>query len=787
MDAEWSWARSEMRRRRRANLGLVALIALSGAVALTTAAGARRTESAFDRFIERSDTADVQVQYSTDEDIDDEVLTAFREHPDVAAAAPVHFTVAFSDLTGYDLLILSGADPAQFRDVDRPRLLEGRRPDPEAAEEVLLTPFLRDILHARVGDTVTLGTFGVEQFGDEAFDEAPSGPVLELQVVGIGTLPYDAADETFGAALATPAFYEKYALEAGGFGPTIEVRTRPGADAQAVAEQVTGQFSFDELFFTPVSVLSSSVEDSTNALVVGLWAFTAVAGLAFVVACTQAIRRRLEATDADQPTLRAIGLDRIQRSTATIMTVAPSILAGALLAALLAIPLSATMPIGSARRAEPSSGIDIDAAALAMGAAILALVLLAAAGWASSRVSARRAGPEGSRASWLSRATPAQALRAQLRPPAHVGVTMALDPTSQRGTVPVRSAFLGAALGAAGLVAVLTFGASLDALVEEPARTGWNWSLRIDVADEQPLDDVRTIPGVTDIGRIRWRQVVADGEPATGHAISSELGNPSLSVVRGRMPGADGEVAVGPELADRSGLDLGDALTFDLPDGGTESKVVVGEVLLPTFDEDGAFNDGIALTPRALDALAFSEGEDAVVVSFDEGVSEAEAQDRVTAVLPESLSVYSYPTLPTDVANLNGVRSLPRALGAFLALLGLAAVGHAVATSVQRRRRELGTIRSFGFMARDVRRSVAAQSTTLMLGGLALGIPLGVVVGRTAWRVVAEGIGVGGTPTVPVAALVALIPLAIVAGWLIAWYPGHVAGRGVALDALSSE
>jgi ABC-type lipoprotein release transport system permease subunit len=787
MDAIWAWARSELRRRRRANLALSALIALSGAVALTTAAGARRTESAFDRFIEDSDTASVQVQYGTDEDIDDEVLAAFQDHPDVVTAAPIQFTIAFSDVTEYDLLVLSGPDPAEFRDVDRPRLLDGRRPDPSSAEEVLFTPFLRDIVHAEVGDTVSLGTFTAEQFDNESFSEPPAGPVLDLEVVGIGTLPYDAADEAFGAALATPAFYETYATQAGGFGPSIEVLTRPGVDAEAVAEEIMSQFEVEEVFFTPVSDLSASTEDGTSVLVAGLWVFTAVAALAFVVASSQAIRRRIEATDADQPTLRAVGLDGPERTLAMMLTVAPVILAGAALAALLAIPVSATMPIGSARRAEPNPGIAIDATALLIGAALLAVVLLVSSAWAAWRVSAQRTRPETGGSAWISRTAPARALRSTLRPPAHLGLTMALDPTSQRGTVPVRSAFIGAAFGAAGLVAVLTFGASLDALVEEPARTGWNWSLSLDLVDDKQLDDVRTIRGVQDIGRIIQRQVLADGEPTPGAAVASEQGSPSLTVVRGRIPGADGEAAIGPELGSREDLGIGDTITLTGPEGEEVPKVIVGEVLFPTFDDDSTFNDGVALTPTALAAVARSDGSEAVIVRFEDEVSDAEAAKRVTAVLPDALSVYSYPTLPTDVANLNGVRSLPRALGLFIGLLGLAAIGHAVATSVQRRRREFGTVRSFGFLAREVRRAVGAQATSLGIGGLVIGVPLGLVIGRTAWRIVATGMGVAGSPTVPLAALVVLVPATVAAALLVAWYPGRTAGRGVALDALRAE
>jgi len=363
---------------------------------------------------------------------------------------------------------------------------------------------------------------------------------------------------------------------------------------------------------------------------------------------------------------------------------------------------------------------------------------------------------------------------------------MALDPDSQRGRVPVRSAFLGAVLGVTGLVGVLTFGAGLDALVEEPVRSGWNWTLRID-PDEEELEAVAALDGVEDVGRLMQRQVEVAGEQVSGNAVSSVKGTPSFTVVQGRMPTTDDEVALGPELANRAGVNIGDQITMADADGEQLAKVVVGEALFPTFDEDVAFNDGVALTVPALEAVANSDGDETVVVTFADGVSEAEAAERVSSVAPEAVSVYSFSSLPTDVANLNDVRPLPRALATFLALLGLAAVGHALTTSVQRRRRELGTVRSLGFVGRDVRRAVTTQSTTLVIGGLLLGVPLGVVIGRTVWRAVANGLGVVNTPTVPVPLLAAVVLAAILAGFVVAWYPARMARRGVALDALRAE
>jgi hypothetical protein len=788
VDGIWAWARTELRRRRRANVALVLLIAVSGAVVLTTAAGARRTDSAFERFMESSNTADVQVQYSTEADIDQDVEDAFREHPDVEAVAPLYFTFGSNEASDYDLLVVSGPDPALFRDIDRPRVLAGRTPDPAADDEVLINPFVQDDLGAEVGERIEIGTVDPATDFDDPDGEFIPGPTAEVEVVGVGTLPYDAADDSFGIIVATPAFYDQYAGRAMGFGPSLDVTVRDGVDAESLAEEVTAPFTFDELFFSPAEDLEATVDDGTRALVVGLWAFTGVAAVAFLVACAQATRRRLEGTGEDQLALRAVGLGRADRALAATLTVVPTVALGCALAALLAIPASVLMPIGAPGRAEPDPGIQIDLAALGGGALLLAVVLLLAALWASARIVNARGTAAGRGSALVARATPAQLVRAQLGPVENLGVTMALDPDSRLGRVPVRSGFLGAVLATAGLAGVLTFGAGLDALVEEPARSGWNWTLRIDPFDDE-VEAVASLEGLQQMGHLYQRQLVIEGDAVPGSALSSVKGSPSFTVVEGRMPTADEEVALGPALADSIGRDIGDRVTLTGPDGEETGKVVVGLALLPTFDDDVSFNEGVAVTLPELDRLAHSDGEDndTMLVTFADGISEAEAADRVSSVAPEAVSVYSYPVLPTDVANLDDVRPLPRALAVFLALLGLAAVAHALATSVQRRRRELGTVRSLGFLAGQVQRAVTVQSATMVVVGLVAGLPVGIVIGRTVWRSVAQGLGVVATPSVPAGPLVAVIPAAIVAGVLVAWYPGRMARRGVALDALRAE
>jgi len=61
--------------------------------------------------------------------------------------------------------------------------------------------------------------------------------------------------------------------------------------------------------------------------------------------------------------------------------------------------------------------------------------------------------------------------------------------------------------------------------------------------------------------------------------------------------------------------------------------------------------------------------------------------------------------------------------------------------------------------------------------GLAFGIPLGVALGRTLWRVVADLTPLQYVPPVAFWALVLIVPLALVSANLLAAFPGQRAAR----------
>ena len=107
------------------------------------------------------------------------------------------------------------------------------------------------------------------------------------------------------------------------------------------------------------------------------------------------------------------------------------------------------------------------------------------------------------------------------------------------------------------------------------------------------------------------------------------------------------------------------------------------------------------------------------------------------------------PQRPGAIVDLDQVRNVPLWLATLAGLGAVLAVGNLVASEAARRRRDFALLKSIGFSRRDVRRAVRWHATTVAVVTVAVAVPLGVVVGRVAWRFVAHTIGVSPVPTTP--------------------------------------
>jgi len=153
---------------------------------------------------------------------------------------------------------------------------------------------------------------------------------------------------------------------------------------------------------------------------------------------------------------------------------------------------------------------------------------------------------------------------------------------------------------------------------------------------------------------------------------------------------------------------------------------------------------------------------------------------------PGSVSIYSRPRPPYDIANLGQLDVLPPFLAVFVAVLGLAALSHALVTAVRRRAPHLATLRALGMRPFQVRACIAWQATVVAATGLVLGLPLGLAIGRSSWSLIADRLGVANDALIPVT-LAIIVPAALAAANALAWLPGRRAARLRPAQVLRAE
>jgi hypothetical protein len=384
----------------------------------------------------------------------------------------------------------------------------------------------------------------------------------------------------------------------------------------------------------------------------------------------------------------------------------------------------------------------------------------------------------------------AQALGVGAAPVVTVGLQMALE--SGRGSrgVPLRSAIFGVVFGTAGVLAALIFGASLDHLAATPARYGWTWDFAAVPDDRGVLAPGSALLQDSDLTAVVEAETTAvriDGKATEAWAFSALRGQFRPEIVSGRSPVGPDEVALGAATLSDLHRRIGDTVHADGPEGGHDYRIV-GRTVFARFDTPQPLATGALFVGTNLEPLLGpNEANSAtgyVVGRFAAGVQRVAAMHRL-ATMPGLEHPFNT-TVPVEVTNLRQVVWMPVALAALLATLALLSVGHALVTSVRRRDHELAVLKSLGFDGRQVRIAIGCQATTLVVLGLIVGIPGGLVAGNLIWRLVVDGLGTSSRTTIPMLAVVLAIVVAVVAVNLVAVLPARTAARMKPAVALRS-
>ena len=366
--------------------------------------------------------------------------------------------------------------------------------------------------------------------------------------------------------------------------------------------------------------------------------------------------------------------------------------------------------------------------------------------------------------------------RTGLRAEANVGVRFAL---SRDGRDRLSSSATIAALcvATAALVGTLVFGSSLGRLVEDSARYGYNYGYVAGAPTGGPLgsaiiDAARTAPGVAGAMALSQASASIRGDDIDLVGVEPLRGGLLPVVLAGRFPASPDEVASGELTARSLHVHVGDDVAFDGADGGPVTYHVVGFVVLPSvsFGEGGGrgaamISSGLQrMSPGAQpeqlalrlepgiapDAVALGQGRDAV----DRADTAARGRERV----PCPLGAHDHRGRGRP-ARVRGPPPRPPLIGPSACRLDIAVL------------RALGADRPW------ITRVVHIQASVLGLIALVIGVPVGIVAGRAAYRAFADRLGLVATPSMPIAVVGSLAIAVLVLANLSAAVPARRAAR----------
>ncbi len=817
-------ARAELRRHWRGTVGLALLIGLVGTVVLGSWAGARRTESAYSEYLAVTHAADFLISTNSSGSAQSVEFYHRVEHlPGVARAGIVAGPLLVSETGGKPdadvatvVQTLASEDGRAGYSVAGFRLSAGRMPRPDQPFEALANRTLALRRHLQVGSRFTMYRTPPTSNGDLGSDPAPRHLIPEtFTITGIGV----SSDEVVPVApndggptlLVTPAYNRKYDRGINVNFDGVFVRLTSGAshpafvaDVEKAARTSPAGSDLDGIFVADLGSHEARVERAIHPEALALTLFAALVALGALLAIGQVIARDVALASRDDRVLVAMGFDRRQLISVPLVRFAVPVVIGAFLAVVGAILASPLMPIGPARVAEPNPGMSFDPTVAVIGFGIIVLTLLAVALWAAWRTTRTIGlGASGSRDFTRPPSRIVEFLaRAGLRPPAVAGLRMALEKGRGRSAVPIRGAITGMILAVAAIIGVSIFSANLSRLISTPSLYGDTWSFAVDnqfnaVSRQGVLHILHNVPGIQSAaGGTYGDDTTLNGQAVPTIGIDPLVGSVLPTIVHGRAPRGPSEVALGATTMRQLNVGIGNSVVLG-SQGTRHTLKVVGQVVLPSLGR-GSFTptdlgEG-AVTVASLVAQppAGSGWYNFVLLRYARTANPIVTTSRLSRLVHQkgcpgdACLLSAARVLPTDINSYDKVRSAPIVLVVILALLGISMMGHALISSVRRRRKDLAVLLTLGFLKREVAYVVAWQASVVAAIAAVIGIPLGVVFGRSLWSLFADQIGV--PPSVALSpSLLLAIPILIVLANAIALVPALSAARTRPASALRSE
>jgi hypothetical protein len=821
--ALYYWRATRIRSRRR--VVVIALICgLLGTVALGALAGARRTDSAYGRYLASINSSDVFVN------VPGPILASVRqiERLPVVLSAGVWLGLAANPVVhgrvddSFTTDAVTGSLDGEYFRQDRVTVVAGRLPRPRSTDEIALTPGLARLFGTGVGGRVT---YQFTRLNLRTGTEAPAGDST-FTVTAIVDPPLVLVDQfdNVNSALLPPGATARYLDREFGFG-WVGVRLRGGtAGIPTLQRELAGpEDTMDRAIGAPagtftfnlrrLDIIHHQVQQAIEPQAVALAIFGALAVLALLVLVGQGLAQSLNVTSAGVPPMRAAGATRAQIALAVSLDGVIAVAGGMAVAVAGAVLVSPLAPVGPVRAFDPARGFQADPLVLAGGGSVLAvllLALLAVLAWRSARPAP---GPPTDRPSSIARAAAAVGLPVI----AVVGIRAALERGAGRRRAPVLATLTGSAVAVLAVVLAAVFGASLNGLVTHPVRYGWNWTLLMDTDggySSWPAAQMEKLvggqPGVTGWSTFAFTQVPIDNteEPVLG--LTRYQGSVQPPTTSGHLLSGPRQIELGTVTLRALGKHVGD--TVVVGSGRLRRTLtIVGTVTLPSLGlgeaDHVSLGRGAMLPEGTLLALqglppGLTAQEEQQITVADPAFPSAVAIDMAHGTDPAPLAAriadagpgddpggtYAQPrVLGAAIVNASQMGGQPLALALALAAGAVLSLAVALLASVRQRRRQLALLKALGLTRRQVRGVIAWQASTILLVAAAVGVPLGVAAGHWAWASFAASLGVVPVTVVPGLALLVGVIALLAAGNLLAATPASVAARTRPAVALRAE
>ena len=806
-------ARADVRARPISLIAVTILVGVIGAIAIAAFAGARQTDSAYERYRTTSHEPEAVVlscpngYFSPPIDLAKVGKLKSVESSAIVTFGPANVRAQDGSLLQYSTpdfssTVIALRDPADAA-VLQPQLLAGRMP--AAPDEVAVgyeDPGRSGGARPAIGDTIVL-----EMPSQEAADKGQ----LFSDEAGVVQIPVRVTGWVIGFQEATG---EEPGVWAGpGFADAWEGKAWT---CSAGAFHLQGDFASLTPFLASIYTLEPKafvlnmtvervfVERSTHLTAIVLRVLAALATIAGIMVLGQFLVRRTSLGMIDTPVLRALGMTRSQVVWAAALPAVVVAGVGEAIAVGGSVALSPLFPMGLSRTLDPDVGVRIDGFAVLIGVLVIAGTTILSVVIPARRLASSRSGPEGAveyqgsvrrsaLASWIA--------RLPLPVSAGAGARLALEPGHGRSATPVRSAVIGLSIAVAAMVAAFGFAASMDHFGHTPRLYGMNFTFGAgqpfigDAFQKHAVPVIEADPGLQDLAVGNFQQFVAVQNPAgtevqeIAWALTNLKGAPvSPTMLEGRWPQNAHEVALGAESLRTLGVSVGDTVTVVVGDH-REDMTVVGVPVFPDFGFGAGLGQGVGLTMEGLRSFYPTVTDNLTLGRYAPGVDQDAVATRLNKAVLSDLDAETTARADeygTTVGATLHARTLPLQLSILFGFAAFATLVHVLLTSVRRRRRDLAILQTLGFKRRQIAATVAWQSLILASLALAFGVPLGLLLGRLGWSAFVYRLGVVNEPVLsPYSILV--IPVTLLAAVVVSLGPALVARRVKPAAVLKAE